>query len=523
MIFRRVTWCVLSLMITIGMAAASIPDSVVTLMNKGDSCRLVWKYNQALKYYQRAYSCPLVEKDVKMQMQLLERIMRTHDVLRHWKEMPESSYRLYVLAKEQGDSLHTALALLMRGKRQHSLGQKKEGIQVVLRATEMLKHTDYEHKNHELANFYAILARMYCMDGRYDEALRMSHKQEHYVKLSKKSHPGEWYHRNLLRVYVIRVEILAKLGRVEEADRIYTRHCITPFTDPICGDALLNYYRLRGMNTEAVRFLDLAMKNIREDGDSVGRNMQRLMGDMGDFYSNLGEYQRAAECYAVATGIADTLAVRSLTNLNTEVKTVIDSERTIAKHHERLTIIIAAVLLLVIVFFFVLAQALIVRRKNQRMMEVVRRLMHYRDLVIQNGDPVEMEGKEAESVVSEDLRHFKEVDKRIMKERLFTNPSFGRDDLMRLLGVDKNTLPALLQNVTGTNVSGYINIKRMEYAVSLMKDHPEYTLGAISEACGIKSPATFIRNFKNIYGMTPSEFRNYLDNNQFPPPPSINI
>ena len=122
MIFRRVTWCVLSLMITIGMAAASIPDSVVTLMNKGDSCCLVWKYNQALKYYQRAYSCPLVEKDVKMQMQLLERIMRTHDVLRHWKEMPESSYRLYVLAKEQGDSLHTALALLMRGKRQHSLG-----------------------------------------------------------------------------------------------------------------------------------------------------------------------------------------------------------------------------------------------------------------------------------------------------------------------------------------------------------------------------------------------------------------
>jgi AraC-like DNA-binding protein len=72
--------------------------------------------------------------------------------------------------------------------------------------------------------------------------------------------------------------------------------------------------------------------------------------------------------------------------------------------------------------------------------------------------------------------------------------------------------------VTGTNVSGYINIKRMEYAVSLMKDHPEYTLGAISEACGIKSPATFIRNFKNIYGMTPSEFRNYLDNNQLPPP-----
>ena len=55
----------------------------------------------------------------------------------------------------------------------------------------------------------------------------------------------------------------------------------------------------------------------------------------------------------------------------------------------------------------------------------------------------------------------------------------------------------------------------------LMKEHPEYTLGAISEACGIKSPATFIRNFKSAYGMTPSEFRNQLEEDS--PPPFINI
>ena len=65
---------------------------------------------------------------------------------------------------------------------------------------------------------------------------------------------------------------------------------------------------------------------------------------------------------------------------------------------------------------------------------------------------------------------------------------------------------------------GYVNNKRMEYAVMLIKQHPEYSLGAISEACGIKSPATFIRNFKNAYGMTPSEFRKQLDEDELPPP-----
>ena len=105
-----------------------------------------------------------------------------------------------------------------------------------------------------------------------------------------------------------------------------------------------------------------------------------------------------------------------------------------------------------------------------------------------------------------------------MKEQLFAQPDFGRDELMRLLGVDKNTLPSIIQRYAGTNVPGYINNKRMEYAVLLIKQHPEYTLGAISEACGIKSPATFIRNFKNAYGMTPSEFRKQLDEYEITPP-----
>jgi AraC-like DNA-binding protein len=144
--------------------------------------------------------------------------------------------------------------------------------------------------------------------------------------------------------------------------------------------------------------------------------------------------------------------------------------------------------------------------------------MHYRDMIIQNGDPVEMDENDAEEGLMDERRRFKEVDKRIMKEHLFAKPDFGRDDLMRLLGVDKNTLPSIIQRFTGTNVPGYVNNKRMEYAVQLIKQHPEYTLGAISEACGIKSPATFIRNFKSTYGMTPSEFRKQLDDTEITPP-----
>ena len=512
--FSAQAYCILLLLTLLPttLQAHDAPNSAQQLMEKGDSCRFIWKYNNALNYYQQAYDHPEVADDVDMQFQLLERIMRTHDVLRHWKEMPETSYRLYTLAKERGDSVHVAMALLMRGKRMHALGQKKEGIQTCINAIEMLKRTDYAHKAHELASYYAILAKLYTRDGRYDEALRMSQEEEHYVELSRKCHPDEWYHRNLLRVYIIRMEILAKMGRMAEADRIYQKYRPTINTDPICGDALLCYFRLHGMYDEALQFLDAAMQNISNDGDSIGHNMLRLLNDRGDIYMRMGEYERAAECYSRTSAIADTLSVHSLSNLTVEVQKVIDSERTIAKHREWQIIIIAGIIILVVFILLMLRQNLIVRRKNKRMMALIRQLTSYREAIIQNGDSDEMGENLVSGVSAEEYKRFKEVDKRIMKEQLFSNPDFGRDDLMRLLGVDKNTLPSLINSITGTNVPGYINSKRMEYAVTLVKMHPEYTLGAIAEACGIKSPATFIRNFKAAYDMTPSEYRKQLEN-----------
>lgn len=488
------------------------------LMEKGDSCRMEWKYNKALGFYQQAYDDPSIADDTEMQFKLLERIMRSHDVLRHWKEMPESSYRLYMLAKEEDDSARMAIALFMRGKRMSLIIRRQKGIQICQDAVELMKRTDYPRKNQELATLYAILAKMYGRDGRYDEALKMSEQHEYYVSLLKQDLSAAEYQRAALRVPIIRLILLAKMGRTAEADSIYRQYNPVIVTDPLYGDGLLDYLQRRQMYDETLQFFRGAMQIIREDGDTIGRNMQRIMDDMGDVYYDMGEYEKAADCYKEVTALADTLAARSLNNLSSEVQQVIDTERDIAKSQKWLVITIAVVILLVVVVLLLLLWNRFVHRKNRQMMALVEQMMRYRNIVIQNGDADEMGENDESGIPREDLRRFKEVDKRIMKEQLFANPNFGRDDLMRLLGVDKNTLSGLINSITGTNVPGYINIKRMEYAVQLIKTHPEYTLSSISEACGIKSPATFIRNFKNAYGMTPSEYRQNLEELADTPP-----
>ena len=82
-------------------------QSVETLMAKGDSCRSVCLYAKALAFYQQAYADPSVADNPEQQMQLLERIMRTHFMLRHWKEMPEASYQLYFIAKKHNNAVYS--------------------------------------------------------------------------------------------------------------------------------------------------------------------------------------------------------------------------------------------------------------------------------------------------------------------------------------------------------------------------------------------------------------------------------
>ena len=48
----------------------------------------------------------------------------------------------------------------------------------------------------------------------------------------------------------------------------------------------------------------------------------------------------------------------------------------------------------------------------------------------------------------------------------------------------------MIKENTDTNLNGYLNDLRLNYAMHLLKEHPEYTLRAIAEASGINSMPT---------------------------------
>lgn len=150
-----------------------------------------------------------------------------------------------------------------------------------------------------------------------------------------------------------------------------------------------------------------------------------------------------------------------------------------------------------------------VKRENQKLLQTIQELM---DKLARIEDPWPANTPEEDaSDMSEDRRRFLQMDREVEAGRLYTLPDISRDVLSGYMGVDRNEFARIIREQSGSrNMREYLNRKRMAYVVEMMKAHPNYTLEAIAKDCGIGSISTFNRVFKEIFGVSPSEYRNNL-------------
>lgn len=71
-------------------------------------------------------------------------------------------------------------------------------------------------------------------------------------------------------------------------------------------------------------------------------------------------------------------------------------------------------------------------------------------------------------------------------------------------------LSKFFKEKTGENFSDFLLLTRMKKAAELLLDI-SYRTYEVSEMVGYSNPKNFTRAFKNFYGKTPREYRNYLD------------
>ena len=77
---------------------------------------------------------------------------------------------------------------------------------------------------------------------------------------------------------------------------------------------------------------------------------------------------------------------------------------------------------------------------------------------------------------------------------------------MGAIRVDKNRLARILKQNVHADATEYINNKRMEYAVAVLKEHPLYNIAIVAEMCGV-SVSSFNRAFKGKYKTPPNDYK----------------
>ena len=119
--------------------------------------------------------------------------------------------------------------------------------------------------------------------------------------------------------------------------------------------------------------------------------------------------------------------------------------------------------------------------------------------------------KKMSSKELENLKIFDRLELLLDQHKPYLDRNFSRDDLSKLACVGRNSINPLITACTGMNVNTYINSLRLEFAVSLIEQHPNYTISSIAEESGLPNMATFHRLFREKYSMTPAEFRKSLE------------
>ena len=480
----------------------------------------------ALEFYERASENKALRDSTYRQMLLTRSLMECNDKLFNDDALMVSIQQMLKLSSSGDYPEFRAMALLMLGKRDHYHGDTEKGYKRCFEAVKLMESSSYKWKQRELSIFYKEILKMYVRDGKYDKALEMSQLQE---KAISQFSDGEFMRGRKLRdvrlVYAFRATVLAYMHRMDEATRYYNLWKKLPYGNPIDNVAILDYLMKSGRNQEALDVTKGYRQFITEQSDTLSYRMLTILNREAQIHVALGDYEDAIAHSMTIGVIADSLQMRSSRNLMTSAYDLIKEEEAAERHSLIANMLTVIVVALVILGLVVLYYTRLIRRRNKAMLKVLNGLDAYRDALI-DADPVMSpdfvetleelraikssggENSEEDEPDDEDRKLFVEMDKQVTRDHLFLNPSLGRDELMRLIGVDKNRFGKMMSKYSdASNVSVYINTKRVEYGAKLLREHPEYTIATIAAECGMSNTVTFNRTFKSVFGVTPSEFR----------------
>ena len=491
-------------------------------MTEGDLYYNTGHSYQALKFYNQALDSDSARLDPHNEMKVLHRLISCYDYLKLDTQKSEYVERLLKKAKECGNRAMHSTALFELGKMMYYQGEKERAYKYLNEAITMMEGTDYDLKYDNLRYYYNTIILYLLWDERLEESLEALDKLEAVVTSAtgEETHISGLEEKELKRLYANRAVALARLYRTEEADECYRK--FLSLGDSRDNYLIIPYLFKRGRYDEVIRLNSEREREYVEAGDTINYYMTSIRHSLGRAYFIKGNYKKAALQFERLAALRDSLKDREQRSAAIELATVYDIARKdmqIEKDAAKLRVrnvllwtVSAIVLILVFAIWRIWRHHLIIKEKNRIQTRTIEELLESKaELEKEKADALATETAETPEAQDESS-DFDRICQLLHKDNLFLDPELSRDDIIRMARVPKNKFAQIFKENTGMSFTEYVNGKRMEYAASLLKDNPHFTIEAVAKEVGLSS-AQFYKLFQKRFGITPSVFRSNLSSN----------
>lgn len=113
----------------------------------------------------------------------------------------------------------------------------------------------------------------------------------------------------------------------------------------------------------------------------------------------------------------------------------------------------------------------------------------------------------AEDTIDTALTPMQRLDDHMSYSEPYREASLSRRELAAAVEMPERAVAAMIRRERGQSVVEYITGWRLRHACRLLTDSVDMPVTAIAEQLGFGTLRSFQRNFRDAYGLTPSEYR----------------
>lgn len=514
-------------------------------------------YKNALRYGLEAYSMPEAREDAQVYLSLLEVIADDYYENGNYEESVRLCTEGLKLASDSLFRTEEANLDVALAENLWEFGRKEEAYLKLGEAADILEKEAARSNLYKTADDYVYSLGVYIQslysEGRYREAIAMLPRYEKAMDCleSKDDIPDGLVDMRRASAYAAFASMLALEGDNRKADELYRKLLSTDYSKSSDGGQLLVPYLLARK-----RYAE-ALSCLKDEKEYWQANADTLSYDYIDYhlrreheaFTGLNKTTEALRVANTIQQMSDSLRERDRSAKALELAEIYKTqEQALQLEQQSASILIRNIIIGSAIIFLILAVVFIIRilrynktisSKNKVMVKTIDELIGYKDELFERQEEVIQLKKEldeakkktdtealltetvednGESALSEmpekseslltegDKILYVRMNHEVQARKLYLNPNFSRKDLMAEFKISANKFAMLFKEFAGCTFSQYIQNCRLDYAVKLMRENPQWNFDAIAKEAQMSNGA-FYSHFKRRFGMSPSDFR----------------